>query len=496
MATNPTGPSETSALFQLLKDNNLLEEFTKRANLSTSESILPSKEVRNVDSESVKPKLTTGVIVDTSRKSTDQTSKSDLDAKTGFTPGSASDMLSPYAGMSIYYAMRKTPSSYVPSSLMMFYIVHLMNSLLVDSHYFRRACPDFHPYVFRLYCGILFWIQCTRVGVFTNTLSVTAHQFLSGFLESHPLATLPVPSPLMMVFKSLCASQPEITEYGYVYPTVACSPGPNRRDAIIKDDITSFTLPNVPGIFALLEHLNTLLSATPPTIPLKGSHTTVAATGVTFGHHAFNAEATRTPLDKWMLVSPGLEYPCEADKKMNEAFTERYSSFNFPTHAETDNISQLVDFLSLRRRTDWFARVKEVAAVVSGFFQGSGTLADCPTFGYSANQVVIEYSATEAVLPTPTAMASPASLFPFSFRAKTSARKLAPATLAMACSAQTNVRMPPNHPYLSNFGVVGHTLNGQFWSIVPEEYSERSDEAFLNFLSIIRGLFSEKKIQP
>jgi len=143
-------------------------------------------------------------------------------------------------------------------------MVHAMNITLCDNFDFKRANPNYHPYILRLYCGVLFWIQCLRAGNDVNDLTDVQHRFLNRFLDNHPLETLAVPGPLLGLFKTLCSSQPEFphNHNGKVYPRIPAQPGPARRDAFMRDLLESHFLPNVPGIFALLEDLTAFLPNT------------------------------------------------------------------------------------------------------------------------------------------------------------------------------------------------------------------------------------------
>ncbi|KAI3821176.1 hypothetical protein L1987_08735 [Smallanthus sonchifolius] len=335
------------------------------------------------------------------------------------------NILSPYKELHIYYS-RKNISSYILSSLMMDYVLHL-NYNLADNFYFKRNAPNFHPYILRLY-GIVFWIQCLRAGHNVAALNPTDHEFLFRFLDAYPVESLPIVGPLIPL-------------------------------AFIRDHVTSCTLPNVPGILALLEHLNSVINAAQPTYPKLGAHTPVAANATVFGQHSFPASVTRGPKDCWSLVSSGLQYPCEADAKLNESFAERYS-------------------------------IKNVAASAAAYFEGSGTLADCPAHGITSNHIIVHIQ-TPATLPTaPTCLADKASLFPFAFRLSSTARALPPLFEAMAAMAQTNIKMFETHPYLSNHGRT--TLTGDFWNIRLVEHSVSDYSSYLAISDIVNKMMKGK----
>jgi hypothetical protein len=478
---------------QFIKEQNLEETFLKASGIDSLDELHP----KNF------PELTSPVAPTIMKPSTSSSTvphpslpKSAADATERVKPQVASDMIRPYVGLKINYKAKKAPSSYTPSSLMMDYIVHQINNLLVDNFYFKRACPDYHPYILRLYYGMIFWVQCLRAGLHARQIEIDAHVALTSFLDAFPLETLPISGPLLSLFKTLCCSQPEIPTYGVVYPKCPSTPGPERRDSFIAEGVEHHVMPNIPGIFALLSDLNQRLNpedAAQATYPAKGKHfpvTAAAAAATIFGHHSFPVHATRTARQKWSLVSSGLQYPCEADKKLHENFAERYENFCFPTLTDADDLSPFPSFLHIGTNMAWFAQVRDVAAVEASFFEGSGTLADCAPFGVASNQVVVHYTAPDTAPAAPTRSADPASLFPFALRLKTSSRSLPELAEAMAAFAQTNIQMFGTHPFLPNFGTAQRV--GPFWDIRPEETSIKDDTSFLSLREIIRGLMKTK----
>jgi len=486
-------PNSLTMAKDFLQSQGLEDNFLKATGLNSLDELDPKNfpEFKDpVPSTITKPATSAAPIAQK------QLDKSVADATTGFTPKSASDMLRPYIGLKINYKAKKAQSSYTPSALMMDYIVHQINSLLVDNFYFRRACPDYHPYIIRLYYGVLFWIQCLRASSYARHIDIEAHQTLTSFLDSFPPDSLTISGPLLDLFKTLCCSQPEIPTYGKVYPCLPDTPGPEARSTFMVNTSAHYIIPNIPGIFALLEDLNAKIN--PPAdqqaiFPAKGKHIPVSATATAatvFGHHTFPAPATRTNAERWSLCSSGLQYPCEADKKLHENFAERLENFEFPTTAANDDLSTFCNFLHTSHGMTWFAQVRDVAAAEASFFEGSGTLADCPPFGITSNQVVVNYLAP-ATLPTaPTRSADPASLFPFAIKLQTSARTLPELSEAMAATAQTNIDMFATHPFL--LGIGDATRSGPFWLIRPIETSFKDDSSYLSLREIVRGLMKSK----
>nr|CAH2618897.1 putative coat protein [String-of-pearls partitivirus]CAI5383978.1 putative coat protein [String-of-pearls partitivirus] len=469
-----------------LKDTNLENQFLKDAGASTLDVFDHS-----TPSESVaQPLITSKPMISSAPVPQKELAKSTADADERPPISSASDILTPFVGIHITYAPKMKLSNYVPCSYMMDYVVHQMNYNLVDNFYFKRHAPDYHPYVLRLYYAILFWIQCLRAANTVCALEPDQHQLLSHFLDAYPPESLPVAGPLIPLFKTLCSSQPEFSTYGAIYPRIPVRAGPRRRHQFVRDNTASFSLPNVPGIFALLEHLNTLINGLQPLYPRKGAHTPVAEAAATFGHHAFPARPDRSPLESWSLCTSGLQHPCEADARLNEAFAERYANFDFPVTAANDNTSQLRQFLGFRHQLAWFAQVKNVAASASTFFTGSGYLSDCSPSGLVSNQIVVQYIAPHVLPTVPTKVADKNSLFPFSFRLFTTARGLPALSECMAAMAQTNVQMFYTHPYLSALGL--GTRTGDFWDIAPIEYSSIDSSSYLAINDRVKMMMKSK----
>ncbi|TXG73377.1 hypothetical protein EZV62_001956 [Acer yangbiense] len=316
-------------------------------------------------------------------------------------------------------------------------------------------------------------------------VSLLIHVYISNRVTPHPRS-------FTILFKTLCASQPELSHFGVVCPTLPSTAGPSQRSMFTKPDLYGNVLPNVPAIFALLEHLNGLINANPPVYPSKEQHVPVDSTATSFGYHEFPANENRSDFEKWSLCSPGLEYPCEADAKMNQNFAERYYSFNFPAHTPHDNLTTVGVFLSLDVQMNWFFRVRDVDATISGFFLNSETLAECPVFGFNANQYWVEYLPTNPVLPAPTKVADPESLFRFSFTGKTVNRDYSQIDFLSSVMAQTNVVMPQNHPLLSAFGGLNTTRVGDYWQIWPVESSNESIDDYLGLRTVIANTFVAK----
>jgi hypothetical protein len=474
----------------LLRDSGLEKQFLESTGLSTLDEFSPQNFVDPYPSQ---PTASTQSTLSAALVPAKDQDKSVADAHQRQAPMVASDVLLPYARVHVTYAPRKKLSTYCPSALVMDYIVHLINDNLVDNFYFKRSAPDYHPYILRLYFAVVFWIQCLRAGHDVRALDVSKHQFLVRFLEAHPAESLAIPGPLLPLFKTLCSSQPENPLYGKVYPKLPEFVGPDRRSDFIRNEPQAFILPNVPGILALLSDLNSLISTDPPTQVKKGKHIPVTSNAnqpKSFGFHTFPVPDERSNQEKWSLCSSGLQYPCEADLRLNADFAERYDDFDFPALAANDCLLELDQFMSMESSMAWFAQVKSVAATAASYFEGSGTLADCSPHGIVSNQLVVELNAPPTPPPAPTCNADKASTFPFSFRLSTSMRSPPALAEAMASMAQTNILMFNTHPYLAQIGRT--TLTGGFWDIRPIDRSTSDASTYLTLGDSIKRMMKAK----
>lgn len=491
MSSAPKTSSDKAKAFKdILKANNLEDQFLSSAGLTSLDEF---SSLNFEDPYPSQPTVTAQSTTSAARDFPKPQQKSTADAVERPSPTVASDVLVPFCGTHIVYASRKKLSYYIPSSLMMDYIVHQINFNLVDNFYFKRSAPDYHPYVLRLYYAVVFYIQCLRAGHDVGALDISQHQFLSRFLDAHPPESLTICGPLIPLFKTLCTSQPEILTYGKLYPRLPAPIGPNRRRDFIRDSPDAFCLPNVPGILALLEDLNSKINANQPVYPKKGAHipvTSDAHQAIVFGHHSFPVPDERSDLEKWSLCSSGLQYPCEADARLNEAFAERYSNFDFPGTAANDALMEMDYFLSLDVSLAWFSQVKNVAATAASYYEGSGSLIDCPPHGLTANQFPVLLQSPVTLPTAPACSADRRALFPFSFRLRTSVRVPPSLSEAMASYSQTNIRMFIDHPYLANFGRL--TIAGGFWDIRPEELSPADDSSYLSINDTCKRMMKSK----
>jgi hypothetical protein len=448
-------------------------------------------QTRDVDKESPAPKLTNSNTRPPSESKTLNVEKSDMETSKPPVELTSSDILYPFLTTRIIRTNRKRDSTFVPSSRMLSYLTHLINDELVDNFYFKRSCPEYHPYILRLYFGVLFVVQTLRAMNEANRLDSDSFEFLDRFISAHKLESLSVPGPMLPFFKALCVSDSEIPNYGKIVPVLPFPLGPDQRSNMMVLNPSNYLIPQVPGIMALISSLDATVNGTPPSYPPKRWIPVNGNVATSFNGHAYDTAANWSNDEAWSLDLPFLEYPCEASKKLNEEFSERIADFEFPPIHAHDDLRKVQTFLQMATTMTWFSRVKEVAAAASIYTKGYGSLADCSPSGFSANHAIIDAIAPIILPVKPTKMADPASRLEFSYRIRSSDRSLPEISEITAAFAQLNVKMYDSHPYYNGL-TDAHLRSGPYWDIKPQDTSSNDDDSFIALKSIVKRLMLSK----
>jgi hypothetical protein len=471
-----------------LSKNDQDSAFLKNQGIDSLDPLKP--QTRDVDSESPAPKLTQTTIPSNESQTT-KVAKSDLNSKPTKVELTSSDVLYPFLTTRIIRMNRKRDSTFYPSSYMLSYLTHLINDELVDNFYFKRSCPMYHPYILRLYFGVLFVIQTLRAMNEVGRLDSDSYEFLERFVSTHKLESLSIPGPMLPLFKALCISDSEIPSFGKIVPILPSPIGPRRRSDMMVLRPQNYSIPHVPGIMALISSLNGLLNGTTPFIPQKRYVPVDGSAPVAFNGHAYDLPTIWTDDEAWSLNLPFLEFPCEASKKLNEDFAERIRDFEFPPISANDDLRKVKDFLQMSTNMAWFSRVKEVAAAASVYTTGYGTLADCSPSGLSANHVIVDYPTPDVLPQKPTMMADPLSRAPFAYKLRSSDRTLPDIAEITAAFAQLNVKVYDTHPYCNAINDV-NMRQGPYWAIRPQDTSSIDDDSYIALQSNIKKLMLSK----
>jgi glutaredoxin-related protein len=468
--------------------NDQEPEFLKNQGIDSLDPLKPR--TRDIDAESPAPKLAHATVPNPEAQTT-KVNKSDLDSAPASVALTSSDILYPFLTTRIIRINRKRDSTFYPSSYMLSYLTHLINDELVDNFYFKRSCPEYHPYILRLYFGVLFVIQTLRAMNEVGRLDSDSYEFLDRFVSAHKLESLSIPGPMLPLFKALCVSDSEIPSFGKIVPILPSPLGPDARRDMMVLQPQNFSIPHVPGIMALIASIDGLMNGTNPSYPSKRYVPVDGTSAVTFNGHAYDIPANWTNDEAWSLTLPFLEYPCEASKKLNEEFAERICDFEFPPITATDNLRKVKDFLQMRTTMTWFSRVKEVAAAASVYTIGHGTLADCSPTGLSSNHVIVDYPTPGTPIQKPTKMADPASRGTFAYKLRSSDRTLPEIAEITAAFAQLNVKMYDTHPYCNALNDA-NLRQGPYWDIKPQDTSSTDDDSYIALKSIVKKLMLSK----
>jgi len=202
-----------------------------------------------------------------------------------------------------------------------------------------------------------------------------------------------------------------------------------------------------------------------------------------------------------MLTCPGIEYPCEASKALNESFAERYDNFNFPTVDDATNLSEVTDYLRMTQDDTWFSLVKAVAAKSAAYSTGSGTLADCSPTGLKPAQTIVLLQAptTLPIKPTFVEAKKPTYLhlsnLSFGYRLSTTSRQPDQLAETMSAFAQTHIRVYNSHPYPEIRRTGASATQGKvgpFWALRPVFMSPIDDSAYLSIREYVDKATKQK----
>lgn len=283
-------------------------------------------------------------------------------------------------------------STFLPSSLRMYHILHELDEILVQNFYFRRAIPSFLPTQSRIYLGILFIMQVFRCMNHVNKIdnAIDQHSF-NEFFRSHPLETLPVPGPLIPLLSAICVSKPQDATLPRVSPAFPANLGPNRADALY-DSAANFVIPNIPMLFGLHEAITAYVTNNPN----NTSEQLVSAFGidgtstVAVAINGFNYPAGFVGItadQAWMSTSAGIGQPFELNEDLLSNFKANRRVVKFPTLPGNAPIRKLDSFTRVASGA-WFATLKRNMKIYCSFVRGSGTMQDVSIEGPASGQIL------------------------------------------------------------------------------------------------------------
>nr|BDV50551.1 MAG: coat protein [Flammulina alphapartitivirus 1] len=417
--------------------------------------------------------------------------KEKVDSKSSASYDEASDFLQSFKHLTIRYPPAKKVNVFVPNAVIMFLIVHQINNILADKFYFLRTSPDYHPILVRIYFGVLFVVQTLRAMHAANILTgQNQYDFLMRFLDAFPPETLSIPAPLLHVFKSLCASRPEIDQLGFVCPFLPTAFYDDRLSAgNFKDHI--HMIPDIPGMLSLLSLLKTE--------KIYGKSKQPDIKGKSFRGLSFDADVAQWSSDAaWSLLFPGINHGQETGKKVNELFfDDRYDDLSLPSVSSNSQLNTPASFCYLTGNMSWFSTVRDIATTVAVMFPGSGTLADCSPIGIPTGQIVTQLLEPDSLPTIPTGLNEKSSIdLDTRYRLITSARSIPQLAVIVAGASQINKSMYSTHPKYPGINSVdlasGLYSQGKFWDIRPLESSAIEEDAFFGLADSIKKGVKDK----
>lgn len=142
---------------------------------------------RDLDAETSKPKLHNSTKQKTPPKKEELT-KDVAPPKKAVNPeptkSQLQQLLTPYLRYPLTGIPRTPISKFVPSAFNMYYIVHLMDEVIRKNGYFKRQQDAWHPFVSRLYFGVIFIIQTIRTEIAAGVASKARRNFYSKFVKN------------------------------------------------------------------------------------------------------------------------------------------------------------------------------------------------------------------------------------------------------------------------------------------------------------------------
>jgi len=494
-------------------DRPFESDLMQAAGLDSLDVNLP----RNVDAESAKPRVQQQ-FAPVAKKEPEEEFRVVRKSKAKFETTS-SDMFLPFMRNPLINTIEPTYSYVVPSSFMMFYIIHEMDILMAQNYYFNRSTNLWHPYVTRLYFGILFIIQTLRAMNKIGTLPSVSKLFLTQFLDDFPPESLSIPGPLVPLFKAIAASQPNDLNLGKICPYLPEEIGPKSPNTRIQDDKSAFLWPNIPLLFGFISRITSTeaknsanYTGTNPDVvdypspwnPLSvlsktgENHTDVQP--VINGVKWSSDPDAWSDLEAWSLTSPGVNFPIETSDEQNKKFTRFGSQLKVPSLAETDRIAKISDFTQLSE-PEWFSKLLPIMTLYCKYFKSSDTLASCSPEGGSALKITICYepikrSMKRKAITRPRIPGDDDSRFPLIFRSNTTEYGINQYHQMQAHLAQLNAQVFDSHPYFPSIGSkITNDKDGPFWDIVPVSHESMRDTGYLQIADVISDHFALEKAQ-
>lgn len=411
----------------------------------------------------------------------------------------------------------------------MYYILHCIDKSL--SHYqVEQSGLTWNPLISRIYYGILFYIQTMRCMQHVGVMSTQVYCFLKNFLESNPPETLPIAGPLVPVFKALTVSECHYKNQSQIYPSIKINElirtkprykivkDSDGKESRVRDGIeviysdSNMFLPNMYGLFGCLdtitsEEWKSVLRTGDYPLDFDPLHGLPTPTG-TIVSRPFNGVQYGTSIEnesenfRALFAMPGLQYPLETYKDMNEMFTERGCKLGIPQYKIKEGKYGISDYLNLSDWS-WFEHVKWIMSKHSEYFKHPSTLKECHVQGPASSQIIIAYEHSEGdnEVTYPKRFGDPDSELPLSFTGHSCNPNLTLTEQNMAFYSQLNICFPPNYLGMDNYTWKRNKdiqelklKEGPIWKI-PAHMHSSQDYSYLHLPLVIQKHETGKNYQ-
>jgi len=304
-------------------------------------------------------------------------------------------------------------STYIPSFLMFFSILNIMNEQMLHNFSFGRSAPHWHPFVSQAYFGVIVQIHVMRVMRGILYLPPAIMNFLETFENMFPLDSIIIPGPLVPILESITAFEGNFSHIGNVCADFA---------TLTANAAGIFTLPN--GLHTIWPHVLFVIDQI-----RREAETAIPANYADhrYFHNIFSTPATAASLTttgQMMSTPHGRHTPFVAQTRL-EAFRSWIQRINFPSRVALDDIFALPTNLSLDQwlvfvdannaYLPWFEAFAPVMAVFSRHFEGSVSMSRISTRGLAAASLVSRMLPGSHFAPAPATFVAVAGNVPAHF---------------------------------------------------------------------------------
>jgi len=352
------------------------------------------------------------------------------------------------------------PSTFVPSSIMLFRTIFEMDNIMSINRYWSSKTTLWSPILTRLAYGILFYIQILRCMRTARTISMALSHLLSNFEEQFDYSTIPIPGPLVPFFKVLTVCQPPFAEFGEVSPRIPslCDASGNRSHSLPEDVMC--LLPNIVGLrrsacTMLRAHGNHAL----PWDHDLGDSQTAHNAGVPRAHNAANQQAANAN------ITPGVMNPIPWDERLRDFYQRAPRHIPIPDVPANAPRLTWKSYLGFSDSLHWFGELIGIMQLYSRFWNGSITMESCSLRDGGSGLVICQIQ--NDFLNRDNHRAANALIVPSSSIIESPAFDIDDTSARLGMFTQINSVLPANYGPNDNIGAVNTTRFGPWWNVQP-----------------------------